>query len=930
MNSYGDPQSARARARVPGPSAASTPDDDQSPAGYPDAGRPAPDAYRRGTAGRASVGSASVGGPAGRASVGSGTGSVGSARVGGRASVGSGTGAVGGRAAVARAAVRPTSSPGGPGYGGFDSPGGPGGPGGPNGPGGGPGRSGGKGPKDKSKAAKRRRRTNVLTAAAAVMVILLGGGVVGGAYFFDDVALPPPLTEDQSNVITYANGAVISRVGDQNRTVVPEPKINKTVEYAVAAAEDKNFYHHHGIDMKGILRAAWNNFTGGDTQGASTITQQYARHAADLKAISINRKLREAVIARKLESHYNKDQIMGLYLNYVYLGEGRYGIEAAAKGYFNKSVLTPAGDKNAITPYEAAVLASIIKQPEPTATHKGYDPNYNPVDAKGRWEYTMANMLEMKKITKAQYDARVYPKVRPSNSSKSSAADASKPVGMVIRHVKAELATMGISESEFAAGGLTITTTINPKVQAAAESAGSRLSKDSPLYGRSKKYQSAVIGIDPGTGRVLGYYGGDNPQGTDYAGYLSGDGTTIPNKAGQSPGSSFKIYTLAAGLKEDISFKTTWDGTLKRPDGSKINNAGADPGSVCGGKIKNCDLETATIHSYNFPFYWIADKIGRDKVIEAAKAAGIKHLFRDNGDIVDLTKTDASTWTKKGYFDNEVAFGQYHVIPLEHAEGVATIVGGGVHRAAHFIVSVKRVNPDTGKTEVIGHENTAGKVAFPADQMSNLDAVLGKIVKYDNKDLRNGRESIAKSGTWEFDDGKDKHSGSGDCWFVGGIPQLAATVWVGGAGNKIELTEKSGKDMFGAGTPASIWKKFLDTATSELDLKQEDFPARIETGDPNSKFANGQKPVEPPPADQNCLFGLVGPGCDNNGNNNGGGTNNNGGGTNNGGAGDNNGGGGNNTPGGGNNPGGGNTTGNGGGTPQGGAATDPTQPNNGG
>ena len=95
---------------------------------------------------------------------------------------------------------------------------------------------------------------------------------------------------------------MLAKVGDQNRTVVPDEKINPVVEHAVAAAEDKNFYTHHGIDMKGIVRAAWNNFTGGATQGASTITQQYARHVADLKAISINRKLREAVIARKLES----------------------------------------------------------------------------------------------------------------------------------------------------------------------------------------------------------------------------------------------------------------------------------------------------------------------------------------------------------------------------------------------------------------------------------------------------------------------------------------------------------------------------------------------------------------------------------------------------------------------------------------------------
>jgi membrane peptidoglycan carboxypeptidase len=707
--------------------------------------------------------------------------------------------------------------------------------------------AGGGGKNDKSKAAKRRRRTNILTAAAAVVVILLGAGVVGGTYFFDSVELPPPVTEDQSNVILDSAGNVLAKVGDQNRTVVPEAKINKVVEHAVAAAEDKNFYTHHGIDMKGIVRAAWNNFTGGATQGASTITQQYARHVANLKAISINRKLREAVIARKLESQYNKDQIMGMYLNYVDLGEGRYGIEAAAQGYFGKSVTTPAGAKNAITPYEAAVLASIIKQPYPVkGGAPGFDPNYGLEAAKGRWEYTMKNMLDMGWITQQQFDQRKYPAVRKPSTDTCKTCAADKPVGMIIRHVKAELNAAGIPQSAFDQGGLTVTTTIDPQVQKAAEDAGSRRSADSPMHKLSDKYQAAVIGIDPNTGRVLGYYGGDNPNGLDYAGYLSGDGTAI--NGGQSPGSSFKIYTLAAGLQRGLSFDSRWDADKLRNNGTKINNAGRDPGELCDGNGRNCDLETATIKSYNFPFYWIADAIGRDKVIEAAKEAGLKHLFPDGKTTpVDLTRTDAKTWTKSGYFDNEVAFGQYRVIPLEHAEGVATIVGQGVHHTAHFVESVTQVSADTGKKDVLLTESTAGNRVFAADTMSNESAVLGEVVKADDRDLKGGRESIAKSGTWEFDDGKDSHIGSGDCWFVGGIPQLAATVWVGASHSKIELHEPrayGGRDMAGKGTPARIWDQFLNAAAKAKDWDNEDFPPRQKTGDPHL-FGNG---VAPPPA----------------------------------------------------------------------------------
>ncbi|MGA5305283.1 transglycosylase domain-containing protein [Nucisporomicrobium flavum] len=879
MNSYGDPQSARARARVPGPSAASTPDDD--PSGYDE--RPAPDAYRRPAGGRASVsgsaprgaasvGSASVAGRApagaGRASVGAGTGAVGArASVGGRASAGAPNAAgAGGRASVARAAVRPVSPAVG-GGGNIDL--------------GDPSGNGKRGSAQKilTKAAKKRRRTNILTAAAAVLVIMLGAGVVGGTYLWDDVDLPPQKTEAQTNVILDESGNVLARLGDQNRTIVPQPKINMVVQHAVAAAEDKNFYHHNGIDMKGIVRAAWNNFTGGSTQGASTITQQYARHAADLKAISYNRKLREAVLARKLEGKYDKNQIMGLYLNYIYLGEGRYGIEAAAQGYFGKSVMTPEGDKNAITPYEAAVLASIIKQPEPDPSggHKGFDPNYNLQAAKDRWEYTMKNMLEEKWISPEVYAARKYPKVKPPSKGGCKTCAADKPVGMIMRHVNAELREMGISETEFQRGGYTVTTTINPEVQKAAEEAGSRKSDESPMHGKPKSYQAAVIGIDPTTGRVLGYYAGDDPNGTDYGSYMNGDGTGFSGR-GQSPGSTFKIYTLAAGLRENISFDTIWDSTKKREGGREINNAGADKGTLCGGKIRNCDLETATIKSYNFPFYWIADGIGRDKVIAAARDAGIQHMWPDNGPMVDLDNTQATTWKKN--FDNEVAFGQYHVVPLEHAEGVATIVNQGIRNKVHFVKSVKAVDPDTGKKKVVKSEKLAPKRVFDKDQMSNLSGVMSKIPAHAENTLRNGRSAIAKSGTWEFDDGKDNHTGSGDTWFVGGIPQLAATVWVGGAKNKVELKDNGG-DMFGSGTPAAIWEKFINTVTRALDMKQESFPERVRTGDPNSQYANGVAPPPPPPPtqeqtppDQSFICRIAPQQCqDGNGNGNGNGDN---------------------------------------------------------
>jgi membrane peptidoglycan carboxypeptidase len=501
------------------------------------------------------------------------------------------------------------------------------------------------------------------------------------------------------------------------------------------------------------------------------------------------------------------------------------------------------GSPNEINVYQAAVLASIIKQPYATDTHPGYDPANNKKEALERWEYTLKNMLELGAITQKQYDERKYPEeaFKPISNKKTLE---NKPVSMVMRHVLFELKKLGITEDMLEKGGYTVTTTINSKVQAAAEKAGSRLSKTSPMNGQKKDYQAAVIGIDPKTGEVLGYYGGDDPNGIDYGGYMKGDGSGVPDdgSGGQSPGSTFKIYTLAAGQRADISFESIWDSTLPRVGGGKISNAGADPGSICGGKIKNCDLETATVKSFNFPFYWIADKLGPEKVVEAAKDAGVSTMWTDNtgkgSKKIDLTK---ATGNLSKYFDREVSFGQYRVLPLEHAQGVATIVNAGVRHKAHFVKQVKQRSPETGVEKIRWTAPKKGDRVFEADRMSDLLGVLKKIPIAARNQV-DGRESVGKSGTWEIEVGNK--SLSGDTWFVGGIPQLAATVWVGGAGKRVALKEKNGDNMFGSGTPAAIWEEFLETAAKEMKWEEEKFPERIPTG--NKDLGNGVEPPPPP------------------------------------------------------------------------------------
>src|SRR5690606_19711662 len=216
-----------------------------------------------------------------------------------------------------------------------------------------------------------------------------------------------------------------------NREIVPIEKIPEHVRDAVVSAEDRKFYQHDGIDFAGIARAAWNNLKGGDLQGASTITQQYARNAAEMSEITYARKLREAVMANKLEQSKSKDEILEYYLNTIYFGRGAYGIEAAAKTFFN----VPAEQ---LTTEQAAVLAAIIKQPEPEGSVMGFDPARDEAAAKDRWNYVLNGMVQMGKLSQEERDKMEYPEVNPydpKNPGCPVGCGIDKPTGNVVNYV---------------------------------------------------------------------------------------------------------------------------------------------------------------------------------------------------------------------------------------------------------------------------------------------------------------------------------------------------------------------------------------------------------------------------------------------------------------------------------------------------------------
>ena len=229
-----------------------------------------------------------------------------------------------------------------------------------------------------------------------------------GAYYVDTIPTPAELELPESTTIYYADGVTtMAKLGTENRTILPVADMNDAVKQAIIAAEDRSFWTHGGVDFSSVMRAAWNNVTGGQTQGASSITQQYARIAADLKGVTYARKAREAVLAWKIDDNYSKEQVLEFYLNTVPFGRGAYGIEAAAQAFFGKTVKRDAPSEEQVTVAEAMVLASLVKQPEPDPVDPEGSPGYDPArggtaaaNSISRWEYVREGMVALGYLTR--------------------------------------------------------------------------------------------------------------------------------------------------------------------------------------------------------------------------------------------------------------------------------------------------------------------------------------------------------------------------------------------------------------------------------------------------------------------------------------------------------------------------------------------------
>jgi membrane peptidoglycan carboxypeptidase len=697
-------------------------------------------------------------------------------------------------------------------------------------------------------APKRRRRRGLII--VAVLALLAGLGVTAGTYYVDSVPTPTDLTLPESTTLYFADGRTpMAKLGTQNRTIVAYDKMNDSAKQAIVAAEDRTFWTNKGIDFAGVLRAAWANLTGGRRQGASTITQQYARVAADLKGVTYSRKLREAVIAWKLDKKYSKEEILGFYLTTVPFGRGAYGIEAAAQTYFGKTVRRDAPAANQLTRAEAMVLCAMVKQPEANPDDPegmpGYDPRRSPKARQNsidRWNYIRAGMVELGYVSAAEAANLAYPdNVKPiDRTARQSGLE--RPTGLVVNHVLSELRGAGPFKGKpgdyIRDGGFKIVTTIDKRVQDAAEAAADirRDSAPAAVRGQPKNWQAALVAVEPGTGRVLGYYGGDEGAGADYAGWYSDDNDEPRGFGQHPPGSSFKVYDLAAAVRAKISVKQHVDS----PDTKEFPASGRTKASPAG-PIRNaehapcqpdCALWQATVASLNTAYFGLTERLGTAKVIDMAIRAGVDSMWANEKGNPKPTRIELrghSGTEVARHFSTEVGIGQYGITVQDNANGMATFAAGGKRADAHFVRSVTK-----GDKHMYDEQLVQADVGLDQEAIDQLDWTLRRVKA---AKLDNGWDSAGKTGTWQAGRSTTQNLHT---WMVGYTGALAAAVWLGTVDGKPLRTRDGSYQVFGATGPAPIWRQFMEQATAALKLD----PAKY-------RFQTPKFPQDaPPPADR--------------------------------------------------------------------------------
>lgn len=613
---------------------------------------------------------------------------------------------------------------------------------------------------------RRGRRGRSLLGGLFYWTLVLGlWGVIGlgGLIAYHAAQLPPinqlTVPKRPPNIaILAADGSLLANRGETGGRTITIGEVPPYLPKAFVAIEDRRFYDHFGIDPVGLARAMVNNLRrSGGVQGGSTLTQQLAKNLFLTQERTAARKIQEAILALWLERTYSKDQILELYLNRVYFGSGAYGVEAAAQRYFNKSA-------RSVTIAEAAMLAGLVQAPSRLA------PNRNPEAAEKRAQLVIAAMADQGLISQAS-----------AKTALVAPAEASERVGAGSVNYAADY-VMDVLDDFIGAveGDVTVLTTIDPKLQASAETIlVEALNAQGAKQGVG---QGAVVSMAP-DGALRALIGG-----RDYTKSQFNRATA----AKRQPGSSFKPFIYLTALEHGLTPDTIRDDSPVTIKGwTPENNSRTYRGPVT--------LQTAFAHSLNTIAVKLNQEVTPREAVRTAQRLGISSALQANPSL---------------------ALGTSEVTPVELTTAYATFANGGQAVLPYVIREVKSLS---GKV-IYARKGTGFGPVMQPQTLSMINAMFHEV-------MVSGTGSKANIAGWEVGGKSGTTQDFRDAWFVGFTARLVTSVWLGNDDNSTM------KRVFGSGLPAEIWAKYMRAA--HAGMQPAPLPGGLWHGAPKSIFDGG-------------------------------------------------------------------------------------------
>jgi len=587
-----------------------------------------------------------------------------------------------------------------------------------------------------SKPPKRRRQFSIkwvifrLFLVMAIWITCLGGmGILWFSYDLPDISRLQSTARRPSVTIMTQDGTVIGTYGDLYEDMIRVEELSPYIPQALMAIEDRRFYSHFGVDIIGLLRAAYTNYRADRVvQGGSTITQQLAKNFLMTQGLyghndrSLRRKIQEAIMAIWLEWHFTKDQIMTIYLNRVYFGAGTYGVDAAAHKYFKKSA-------RQISVYEAAVIAGLLKAPS------RYSPTTHPERSRARAKVVLDQMQEAGYIRSADEYLRQGDAVyQADTSSKDNGYQffADWVYDSISNYVT-------ISDKD-----LVVITTLDLSMQRKAEDAAINLLED--MGKELKTSEIAMVAMTP-NGAVRAMVGGKSYQGSQF---------NRVTQALRQPGSAWKPFVYLAALEYGMSPETRVSDEPITVGTWTPRNFGKHQYRYLDGE--DYSLQEAITKSINSCTVRIAHQIGTKRIAEVARRLGI------NGRIV----TDLS-----------MALGTTELTLLDLTAAIGTFANNGVSVWPYGILAIK----DKAGFILYQRENEAATPVVDTKYVKQMNSMLTSVVN-------NGTGRAAKMSFPVA--GKTGSNGDTDAWFVGYTPDLVAGVWTGNDNNKPMAKKSTG------------------------------------------------------------------------------------------------------------------------------------------